>query len=85
MFEELDAQHLREFIQERSDAEVAAVLARMEADDAVDLLGELAEERRERIVALLPAVQRRRVRCWGYDPATAGGLMSPDFICLYAR
>ncbi len=20
----------------------------------------------------------------GYDPATAGGLMSPDFICLYA-
>ncbi len=85
VFEELDAQHQREFIQERSDAEVAAVLARMESDDAVDMLGELADERRERIVGLLPAVQARRVRALaGYDPATAGGLMSPDFICLYS-
>ena len=61
------------------------MLARMEADDAVDLLGELDEERRQRIVELLPALQRRRVRALvGYDPATAGGLMSPDFICLYS-
>ena len=68
-----------------SDEEVVAVLARMEADDAVDLLGELDEERRQRIVELLPALQRRRVRALvGYDPATAGGLMSPDFICLYS-
>ena len=38
-----------------------------------------------RIVALLPALQARRVRALaGYDPATAGGLMSPDFICLYS-
>ena len=59
------------------------MLARMESDDAVDLLGELDDERRERIVELLPALQRRRVRALaGYDPATAGGLMSPDFIAL---
>jgi CBS domain-containing protein len=86
VFEELDAQHRREFIEERSDAEVAAVLERMETDDAVDLLGDLPDDRREGVVRLLPAVQRRRVRALaGYDPATAGGLMSPEFVCLYAQ
>jgi Mg/Co/Ni transporter MgtE len=85
VFEELDPQHQREFIEERTDAEVAGVLARMESDDAVDMLGELEEERRRRILELLPPLQARRVRALaGYDPATAGGLMSPDFICLYA-
>jgi magnesium transporter len=86
VFEELDAQHRREFIEEREDAEVAALLERMETDDAVDLLGDLPEDRREQVVRLLPAVQRRRVRALaGYDPATAGGLMSPEFVCLYAQ
>jgi Mg/Co/Ni transporter MgtE len=36
------------------------------------------------IVGLLPHVQQRRVRALlGYDPATAGGLMSPEFVCIY--
>ena len=84
VFEELDSRHQREFIEDRSDEEVAAVLARMEPDDAVDLLGELEEDRRQAIIEQLPVLQRRRVRALaGYDPATAGGLMSPDFICLY--
>jgi Mg/Co/Ni transporter MgtE len=31
-------------------------------------------------------VQRRRVRALlGYDPATAGGLMSPEFVCVYSQ
>jgi CBS domain-containing protein len=86
VFEELDPQHRREFIEQRPDEDVAAVLGRMESDDAVDLLGDLPEERREQVVRLLPAVQRRRVRALaGYDPATAGGLMSPEFVCLYAQ
>jgi len=34
----------------------------MEVDDAADLVLQLPEERREEIVALLPGVQRRRVR-----------------------
>jgi len=84
VFEELDPHHQREFIEERSDDDVAAVLARMEPDDAVDLLGELDEERRDAVVKLLPPPQRRRVRALaGYDPATAGGLMNSQFVCLY--
>jgi len=85
VFEELEESHQREFVEDRSDAEVAELLARMEADDAADLVLQLPDERREDIVALLPAAQARRVRTLlGYDPATAGGLMSPDFVCLYA-
>ncbi|HYW28926.1 MAG TPA: CBS domain-containing protein [Gaiellales bacterium] len=84
VFEELDAQHLREFLEERSDEEVAEVLARMEPDDAADALGDLDEHRREPVARLLPPVQRRKVRALvGFDPATAGGLMSPEFICVY--
>jgi CBS domain-containing protein len=86
VFEELESGHQKEFIEERTDAEVAAVLARMESDDAADLVLELPEERREEIVRLLPLVQRRRVRALlGYDPATAGGLMSPEFVCVYSQ
>jgi CBS domain-containing protein len=86
VFEELEDQHQREFVEDRSDAEIAQLLARMEADDAADLLLQLPEERREPIVSLLHPVLERRVRTLlGYDPATAGGLMSPEFVCLYAE
>jgi CBS domain-containing protein len=84
VFEELDSQHQREFLDERSDEQVARVLARMQPDDAADALGDLAEDRRERVAELLPVLQRRKVRALvGFDPATAGGLMSPEFVCVY--
>lgn len=86
VFEELEPSHQLEFLEERTDAEVAALLARMESDDAADLIAELPDERREEVVELLPHVQRRRLRALlGYEPATAGGMMSPDFICLYSQ
>ena len=58
----------------------------MESDDAADLINALDEERREAVLSLLPGVQQRRVRALlGYDPTTAGGLMSPDFICIFTQ
>jgi Mg/Co/Ni transporter MgtE len=55
----------------------------MAPDDAADILGELDEERREPVLALLPVSHRVKVRnLLGYDPDEAGGLMSPDFILL---
>jgi len=86
LFEELDDERAGELLEDRPDAEIASVLGRMETDDAVDVLAELDEDRRDRILELLPHVQRRRVRTLlGHDPATAGGLMSPDFICVYGQ
>jgi CBS domain-containing protein len=83
VFEELDEHHQLEFIRERPDAQVAAVVARMAADDAADLIVEIDQERRGRILALLPATQRRQIETLlDYNPSTAGGLMSPDFIAL---
>ena len=83
VFEELDEHHQLEFIRERPDAQVAAVIGRMAADDAADLIVEIDQERRGRVLTLLPAAQRRQIEgLLGYNPSTAGGLMSPDFIQL---
>ena len=85
VFEELDDQHQREFLEDRPDEQVAQILSRMAADDAADVIGELEDERRENVLALLPVGQRVKVRqLLGYDPAQAGGLMSPDFVLLPA-
>ena len=83
VFEELDDQHQREFLEDRPDEQVAEILSRMAPDDAADVVGELDEERREPVLALLPVSHRVKVRALlGYDPAEAGGLMSPDFVLL---
>ncbi len=83
VYEELDDQHQREFLENRPDEQVAEILARMAPDDAADILGELDEDRREPLLALLPVSHRVKVRALlGYDPAEAGGLMSPDFVLL---
>jgi CBS domain-containing protein len=83
VFEELDEHHRMEFIRERPDGQVAAVISRMAADDAADLIVELDQDRRARILALLPAAQRRQIEpLLGYNPSTAGGLMSPEVIVM---
>jgi Mg/Co/Ni transporter MgtE len=51
----------------------------MRADDAADALFELRQSRRRRVLELLPAGQRTKViTLMGFNPATAGGLMSVD-------
>ena len=83
VFEELDAEHQLEFVRSRTDAEAARLLATMAPDDAADLITELEQERRLPVLGLLPAPQQRKVRALlSYNPETAGGLMSPDFLCL---
>ena len=83
VFEELDDHHQREFLEDRPDAQVAEILSRMAPDDAADIVGELDEGQRERVLALMPVSHRVKVRALlGYDPDEAGGLMSPDFVLL---
>jgi CBS domain-containing protein len=86
VFEELDPEHQVEFLRQRSDGEAAHVLAKMGADDAADLLADLEQERRESVLMLLPKSQQRKVRTLlGFNPSTAGGLMTPDFLYLSER
>lgn len=83
VFEELDDEHQVEFLKDRSDPEAAAVLGNMAADDAADLLMQLPQERRRPVLELLPPARQRKVRLLlGYNPETAGGLMTPDFVAL---
>jgi len=83
IFEELDEEHQVEFLRERSDEQVAGVLARMASDDAADLLMELDQDRRLPVLNHLPAAKQRKIRSLlGHNPATAGGLMNPDFVSI---
>jgi hypothetical protein len=83
VFEELDAEHQKEFVRNRSDAEAARLLSSMAPDDAADLIGDIDQERRLPILDLLPEPQQHKVRSLlSYHPETAGGLMSPDFLCV---
>ncbi len=83
VFEELDDEHQLEFLDARSDREVASVLSRMASDDAADLLLELPQDRRMPVLELLPAAKQRKIRkLLGYNPSTAGGVMNPDFLAV---
>ena len=83
VFEELDPDHQAEFLRSKSDAEAAAILARMAPDDAADLLSELDQRRRLPVLNLMPpAVQRKLRALLQYNPSTAGGMMSPDYIAV---
>jgi CBS domain-containing protein len=85
VFEELDPEHQREFLASKPDAEAARLLARMAPDDVADLIADLDQERRLPLLEALPAKQRTKVRTLlSYNPETAGGLMSPDFLALPA-
>ena len=86
LVEELSRGQRADLLAGRTDPEIADLLTRMEPDDASDLLTELAEQRREPILALLPPTLEKHLRTlMGFEPATAGGLMSPEFLCLFTQ
>jgi MgtE intracellular N domain len=83
VFEELDEDLATRLLGARTDADIAAVLARMRADDAADAVAELPQSRRQPVLDLLPAGQRTKVlTLMGFNPASAGGLMSVDFVAV---
>ncbi len=78
VFEELDEHHQLEFIRERPDDQVAQVLARMATDDAADLIAELEQERREPVLARLPAAKARQIKALlGYNASNSGRVDEP--------
>jgi CBS domain-containing protein len=83
VFEELDTTHQLEFLESRSDSDAARLLARMEPDNAADLITEIEQERRVPILEALPEAQQAKVRhLLSYNADTAGGLMNPDFVSV---
>jgi CBS domain-containing protein len=83
VFEELDEDLAARLLGARTDEEIAAVLARMRADDAADAIAELPQRRRQPVLDLLPAGERTKVlTLMGFNSASAGGLMGVDFISV---
>jgi len=81
VFEELDPDKATKLLGDMSDTEVAGVLGRMRADDAADAVAELRQSRRRRVLDLMPDGQRAKViTLMGFNPASAGGLMSVDVL-----
>ncbi len=83
VFEELDEDLATRLLGARTDAEIAGVLTRMRADDAVDAISELPQRRRQPVLDLLPIGQRTKVlTLMGFNPTSAGGLMGLDFLAV---
>jgi CBS domain-containing protein/sporulation protein YlmC with PRC-barrel domain len=83
VFEELDEDLASRLLGARTDEEIAAVLARMRADDAADAIAELPQRRRQPVLDLLPPAQRTKVlTLMGFNSTSAGGLMGVDFVAL---
>ncbi len=83
VFEELDTEHQLEFLRSRSDEEAARVLTGMAPDDAADLLADLDQDRRLTVLARVPSPHHEKLQSLlRYNPTTAGGMMSPDYISV---
>jgi CBS domain-containing protein/sporulation protein YlmC with PRC-barrel domain len=83
VFEELDEDLATRLLGARTDEEIAAVLARMHADDAADAIAELPQRRRQPVLDLLPPAQRAKVlTLMGFNSTSAGGLMGMDYVAL---
>ncbi|MDH6708154.1 CBS domain-containing protein [Kitasatospora sp. MAA19] len=81
VFEELEPDSQTRLLAEKDDAGIAAVLARMRADDAADAINDLPQRRRQPVLDALPAGQRTKVlTLLGFNPASAGGLMALDVL-----
>lgn len=73
-------------IEEEIDEDISyatKLIELMAPDDAADLLQEIGDSYREEVLAAMPLATATKLReLIGYDPETAGGLMTTDFHVL---
>ncbi|GFG75773.1 magnesium transporter MgtE N-terminal domain-containing protein [Mycobacterium botniense] len=82
VFEELDPDKASRLLDDMPDDEVAGLLSRMRADDAADAIIDLRQSRRRRVLDLMPGPQCLKIlTLLGFNPNSAGGLMTVDFVC----
>jgi magnesium transporter len=80
---EIDTLLVTDLVKGMTPDYMAEILSSMPSDDAVDILEILPEELAAEIRARMDNKDREEMdELLQYDPETAGGLMSPDFMCL---
>lgn len=83
VLEYLDEDLRTHFLEEITAGEAATIVAEMTPDERADALEELDEETADEILsALEPAAQAETERLLQYDPYTAGGLMTTEFVAV---
>jgi len=80
---ELDTSIMVELVSGLSPDFMAGIVSKMASDDAADLLEALPEDLAKEIRSRMEREEREEVEeLLKYDPETAGGIMSPDFMYL---
>jgi magnesium transporter len=84
---EIDDDDVRDdLIEGLSDDEIADIAEVSVSDDATDLVDDLPDERRERVMAEIEPERRAEIReLRSYGPETAGGIMQTELLAVDER
>ncbi|HEX8849928.1 MAG TPA: magnesium transporter [Gemmatimonadaceae bacterium] len=85
VLEYLDEELRAEVLEEMTAKQAASLVSHMTPDDRADVLEELEEEHADDILAEIPAEARRETeQLLAYDPESAGGIMTTEFVSVAA-
>jgi len=85
VLEYLDEELRTEVLEEMSAKQAASLVSAMTPDDRADVLEELEEDHADDILAEIPAEARRETeQLLAYDPESAGGIMTTEFVSVAA-
>jgi magnesium transporter len=83
ILEYLDEDLRSEVLEGLPTRQAAALVTEMNPDERADVLEDLEEERADEILARIPAAEREETeRLLAYEPDTAGGLMTTEFVSV---
>ena len=83
---ELDERLTTQIVEKLDPEKAADILEEMAPDAAADLLADLSRETSEELLDEMPGQEADEVReLLEFDPATAGGMMNPDFAFVGER
>lgn len=83
VLEYIDEELRTELLEEMSASQAARLVSAMTPDDRADAIEELEEARADEILSAIPAEARQETeRLLAYEPDTAGGLMTTEFVSV---
>jgi magnesium transporter len=83
VLEYLDEELRTEYLEAITPREAAELVSEMTPDDRADALEEIDEEHADEILAEIPQEERQEIeKLLAYDPASAGGLMTTEFVSV---
>ncbi len=83
VFSQLSPALCKQVLAETSLEKLAGVLKHLPPDDLADLIGDLPDDQRGHLMALLDVASKKEVESLlKYDPSSAGGIMTTDYFSL---